>query len=88
MFEGVPEHIYHCPEDYGGEKCGISIKEEDLLEVAQLSEVLIDTDDYLNENFRNECMRHIPKTDEINSSDAATAYLYLRSNFDENCLKV
>jgi len=83
---GVPEHIYQCPEEYGGEKCGISITEEDLLEVAQLSDVLVDTDDYLEEKFRNEYMRHIPNTDEINSADAANAYLFLRSNVDKNCL--
>ncbi|XP_020908948.1 uncharacterized protein LOC110246907 [Exaiptasia diaphana] len=83
---GVPEHMYHCPEEHGGEKCGISITEEDLLEVAQLSDVLIDTDDFLEENFRNECMRHIPNTDEIKPADAANAYLFLRSNFNKDCL--
>lgn len=40
---GVPEHIYHLPEQYGGEYCGINITEEQLLEVAEQSEVLEDT---------------------------------------------
>ena len=83
---GVHEHIYHCPEEYGGENCGISITEEDLLEVAQLSDVLIDTDDYLERKSRNECMRHIPNTDEIKPADAPNAYLFLRSNFDKDRL--
>lgn len=83
---GLPEHIYQCPEQYGGEKCGVPLKEEDLLEAARLSEVLVDTDDYLEVNFRQECERHIPDIDDIKSTDAATAYLYLRSNFDKNRL--
>ena len=23
---GVPEHIYHCPDQYGGEKCGFLLQ--------------------------------------------------------------
>lgn len=48
---GVPEHIYHCPEQYGDEKCGLPLTEDDLLEVARFSEVLVDTDDYLEAKF-------------------------------------
>ena len=59
---GVPEHIYHCPEQYGGEKCGLPIAEEQLMEVANLSNVLEGTDDCLGPNFRKECERHIPNT--------------------------
>ena len=44
---GVPEHIFHFPEKYGGEQCGIDITEEQLLEVAEVSNVLEHSDDYL-----------------------------------------
>ena len=78
---GIPEHIYHCPDQYGGEKCGVPLTEEDLLDVATYSEVLVDTDDYLQAEFRQECERHIPDPDEIKAADAADAYLFLRTNF-------
>ena len=54
------------------------------MEVANLSNVLNDTDDYLEPNFRMECARHIPDTDEIEPAEAANAYLYLKANFDSN----
>ena len=45
---GVPEHIYNFPENYGGEKCGFPITEEQLQEVAELSNVLEGTNDFLS----------------------------------------
>ena len=75
---GIPEHIYHCLPQYGGEKCGFPITEQQVMEVANLSNVLDDTDDYLEPNFRMECTRHIPDTDGIEPAEAASAYLYLR----------
>ena len=78
---GVPEHIYHCPEQYGGEKCGVPLTEEDLFDVASHSEVLIDTDDYLEADFCQECERHIPNPDDIKAADTADAYLFLWTNF-------
>ena len=81
---GVPEHIFHFPEQYGGEQCGIHITEEQLLEVAELSDVFEDNDDYLNPDVRKECERHLPNVDEIEPKDAKDAYLYLKSNVDED----
>ncbi|XP_028405215.1 uncharacterized protein LOC114527710 [Dendronephthya gigantea] len=49
---GVPEHIYHFPENYGGERHGLPVTEEQLQEVGELSNVLEGTDDYLTDNFR------------------------------------
>ena len=54
------------------------------MEVAILSNVLDDTDDYLEPIFRMECARHIPDTDEIEPAKAANAYLYLKASFDSN----
>lgn len=81
---GVPEHIYTCPEKYDGEKCGLLVTEQQLMEVANLSNVLDGTDDYLEPNFRKECERHILNTDDITPAEAANAYLYLKANFDSN----
>ena len=78
---GVSKHIYHCPEQYGGEKCGVCLTEEDLFDVASDSKVLIDTDDYLEADFRQECERHIFNPDDIKAADTADACLFLRTNF-------
>ena len=32
----VPDHIYHCPEEYGSEKCGLQVSDNDLREVAEI----------------------------------------------------
>ena len=69
----------------GGEQCGINITEEQLLEVAELSDVLEDsTDDYLKPAVRRECERHLPDTDDIQPNEAKDAYLYLKSRVDKN----
>lgn len=81
---GVPEHIYHFPEQYGAEKCGINLTEEQLLEVAELSDVLEENDDYLKPAVRRECERHLPDTDDIEPEEAKDAYLYLKSHVNKN----
>ena len=81
---GVPEHIYHFPEQYGGEHCGITVTEEQLLEVAEQSDVLEDTDDYLRPAVRRECEQHLPDPGDIQPEDAKDAYLYLKLHADKN----
>ena len=36
---GVPEHIYTCPNQYGGEKCGPVITEKQLREVVETIQI-------------------------------------------------
>ena len=79
---GVPEHIYNFPESYGGENCGLPVTEEQLREVAELSNVLEGTDDFLSTSFRQECERHIEHVDAVKPSEAAMAYLYLKENIN------
>lgn len=80
---GVPEHIYNFPEQYGGERCGIKVTEEQLQEVAEASGVLAEeTDDYLEPAVRRECERHLPDIDEIQPNEAKEAYLYLKAHVD------
>ena len=78
---GVPEHIYTYPERHGGEKCGFRVTDEQLREVAELSNVLDGTGDFLPEAFRQECQRHLPNTEDIEPDQAANAFLYLKANF-------
>ena len=75
---GVPEHIYNFPEQYGGGHYGHAVQEEHLQEVAELSEVLEDTDDYINQELRRQCTELIPDTNDIKPQEAANAYLYLK----------
>ena len=77
---GIPEHIYNFPEHYGGEKCGFHVREEHLREVAELSDILDGTDDFLSSELRSQCEALIPDTENIKSSEAANAYLYLKDN--------
>ena len=77
---GVPEHIYTCPEQHGGEKCGIPVTDQQLQEVAEFSHVLDANDDFLDEDFRQECQRHIPNTEDIEPAQASNAYLYLKDH--------
>jgi hypothetical protein len=77
---GVPEHIYTMSRAtwWHGEKCGIPVTEQQLQEVAEFSHVLDGNDDFLDEDFRQECQRHIPNTEEIEPAQASNAYLYLK----------
>ena len=77
---GIPEHIYNFPEHYGEEKCGFHVREEHLREVAEHSEILDGTDDFLAPELRSRCEALIPDTENIKSSEVANAYLYLKDN--------
>ena len=72
---GVPEHIYNFPEQYGGGCFGYRVQEKDLQEVAELSGILEEKDDYLDHGFRRQCAELIPDTSEIDPREAANAYL-------------
>ena len=59
---------------------GYEVTEEQLEEVAELSEVLASNDDYLSAEFRNKCEQVIPDPLEIDVSDFAHAFRYLKEN--------
>ena len=80
---GIPEHIYHFPENYGGVKCGIRVSEDDLEQVAKLSNIFDNTDDYLQPEFRQKCQDIIPDVTEVQPSEAANAFLYIKANFPQ-----
>ena len=80
--DGIPEHIYNFPQHYEATKCGIPISDEDLEEVAQLSNVLENTDDYLPAEFRELCERVFPNVNEVLPKEASLVFLFLKQNFD------
>ena len=63
---------------------GWEVTEEQLAEVAELSDVLADNDDYLSAEFRNKCEQVIADPLEIDVSDFAYAFRYLKENVDLN----
>ncbi len=80
--DGIPEHIYNFPEHYGATKCGTAITDEDLEEVAQLSKVLENTNDYLTAEFREHCERVFPNAHEILPNEASNGFIFLKQNFN------
>ncbi|ESO91858.1 hypothetical protein LOTGIDRAFT_163218 [Lottia gigantea] len=77
---GVPEHIYHFPEKYGGKPCGITLTEEQLADVCDLSGVM-EVKDFIDTEFYLNCENYIRIAD-IKPDEADIAYLYLKSKFD------
>ena len=53
--DGAPEHIYSFPEKYSFEKCGLSISEEQLQQLVELSRVQRISNEYLENDFKNRC---------------------------------
>jgi len=62
------------------------IKEEQLEEVADWSDVLEGTDVYLTPTFQRECTRHLPSPDSVEPAEAADVYRFLKAMFDPNML--
>ena len=80
--DGIPEHIYNFPEHYGATKCGTPISDQDLEEVAELSNILENTNDYLDVEFRRHCERVFPDVNDVTASEAANAFCFLKHNMD------
>lgn len=62
-------------------KSVVAVAEEQLREVAELANVVDGIDDFLPEDFRQECQWHLPNTEDIEPDPAPNAFLYLKSNF-------
>jgi hypothetical protein len=82
LSDGIPEHIYHFPQHYGATKCGTPVSDEELEEVAQLSNVLENTNEYLPAEIREQCDRILPDVHEVLPNEASNAFLFLKQNFD------
>lgn len=80
--DGVPNHIYSFPEKYGLEECGWNITEDQLEEVAELSRVLADNDDYLPADLRAKCEQVMADPLELDVADFANAFRFLKENVD------
>ena len=61
---------------------------EQLEEVAEVSDILANHDDFLTPAVRQECQQHLPDTSQIESRDAEAAYLYLKSHVNRSAFWV
>ena len=72
---------------YFRHKIGWKVTEEQLEEVAQLSDVLACDDDFLSPDFRAKCEKIIPDPLALDVNDCAHAFRYLRDNMP-SCMYV
>ncbi|CAB3983975.1 Hypothetical predicted protein, partial [Paramuricea clavata] len=82
--DGIPEHIYQFPEHYGGTKCGTHLSDEDLEEVAEVSSILEDTNDYLEPQFHAECERKVLKNIQLDSGQVTDLHIYLIRKYEKS----
>ena len=55
--------------------------------MADFSDVLEGTDDYLTPAFHRECERHLPSPDSVEPAEAADVFRFFKSMFDPNMLR-
>ncbi|CAB4034280.1 Hypothetical predicted protein, partial [Paramuricea clavata] len=78
---GMPDHVYNFPEEYGLEECGWEVTEDQLKEAAFHSGVLDVEDDYLEPDFRARCEAIIANPADVKPKDCVDAFLYLKEHF-------
>lgn len=62
---------------------GFPVTNQALDEVAEVSGVMTVGDDFLSFDVRRECERVIPKVENVEATDAADTYLFLKANYRE-----
>ncbi|XP_078487929.1 uncharacterized protein LOC144745874 [Ciona intestinalis] len=75
---GIPNHIYNFPENYGLEKCGQHITDSQLKEVCEVSGVLDVRTDFLLSSQRKTLQEYIPNPHLLSANECTDAYLFLR----------
>ncbi|KXJ15658.1 uncharacterized protein LOC110237035 [Exaiptasia diaphana] len=76
--DGVPNHIYAFPEKYDLQECGFEVTQQQLDEVAELSDVFSSYDDYMPTDVRNKCEQVIADPLQIDVGDFHHAFRYLK----------
>ena len=77
---GIPEVIFENPEDYQGENYGVELNENELLDVAEATNVLDKTKGFLSDETLEE-FNEVIDIEQVQSKDAAEAFIYLKSQF-------
>ena len=74
--------MFCFPENYGATNKGISLSEEDIREVAEISGVMDSQYSYtcIEELTRQKCLDLIPNPEKIEAKNAIEAYRFLKQN--------
>ena len=75
---GIPDHMFSFPESYGGTKDGFQVSVNLLREVAEVSEVLQENQDFLDVPLSTRLRDLIPHPEELKPTETMNAFLYLK----------
>ena len=78
---GVPNHMFFFPVSYGGTKDGFQVSVDLLREVAEVSEVLQENQDFLDVPLSTRLRDLIPHPEELKPTETMNAFLYLKKRF-------
>ena len=72
--------MFSFPEQYGSAHCGISIQEEHLREVAEVSGLLDSLEQENDVRVRNECKRLLPCPGDLEPYKVTESYINLKQS--------
>ena len=75
---GIPDHMFSFPESHGGTKDGFQVSVNLLREVAEVSEVLQENQDFLDVPLSTRLRDLIPHPEELKPTETMNAFLYLK----------
>ena len=75
---GIPDHMFSFPENYGGTKDGFQVSVDLLREVAELSEKLQENQEFLEVHLSTRLSDLIPHPEELKPTETRKAFLYLK----------
>ena len=77
---GIPNHMYSFPHKYGGDQHGISVTEDMLQEVAELSGIMEAPTSYIDEEIKQHFEDVLPNPVAVESSKVAQAFRFVKSS--------
>ena len=77
---GIPDHMFSFPESYGGTKDGFQVSVNLPREVAEVSEVLQENQDFLDGPLSTRLSDLIPHPEELKPTETMNAFLYLKKD--------
>ena len=75
---GILDHMFSFPESHGGTKDGFQVSVNLLREVAEVSEVLQENQDFLDVPLSTRLRDLIPHPEELKPTETMNAFLYLK----------
>ena len=78
LLNGIPDHIFSFPESYGGNKDGLQVNVDLPREVAEVSEVLQENQEFLNVTLSTKLRDLIAHPEELKPTETMNAFLYLK----------